>query len=243
MKRFIKNQIKKSLQKRGHELLWTPSDQVSGLQLARDLPLLLPSINAICFDVGANSGQTIELLQQALNVPIIHSFEPTPEIFVELKKKNWGPNVHLHNIALGSSSGVNQLNLYELSVLNSLLPLETTSVSPFANIKPLGTTRITVSTVDEFAHEKAVDTIDLLKIDTQGFDFEVLKGAENLFAKRAVRHVLVELNYIKLYERQSNPWEIEAFLAAYGFRLVDLYEKFRSDQSLSWCTALFRSGI
>ena len=240
MIRFIKDRLKHFLYECGYEILWTRKDHVSGTQLTRDLPLLLPAAGAVCLDVGANTGQTLELLTEVLREPQIHSFEPTPAVFADLEKKTWGPNVHLHRIALGSKSATTSLNLYEFSVLNSLLPLDNRKGSPFSDVSGIGTTIVNVSTLDDFVAEQSIDFIDLLKIDTQGYDLEVLKGGQRIFHEGRVGHVLVELNYINLYGGQCSPSEIESYLASYGFRLVDLYEIFRSNQAISWCTALFK---
>ena len=52
--------------------------------------------------------------------------------------------------------------------------------------------------------------------------------------------MLVELNYVPLYAGQCSPWEIESLLAGHGFRLVDLYEKIRTQITIDWGTALFQ---
>ena len=60
----------------------------------------------ICiFDVGANTGQSIDRFNNALNNPIIHSFEPVPECFEKLVQKYYNyNNVILNNFAAGNKN-------------------------------------------------------------------------------------------------------------------------------------------
>jgi FkbM family methyltransferase len=238
----LKSLIKTQLSLRGYHLHWATPGTVIGNDLTVDIPALLPPKGAVCFDVGANVGQTLDWMTQKLRVPIIHAFEPTPTVFAELERRSWSANVHLHAFALGSAEGSTNINLYELPVLNSLLPLGKAASNHFHDVKAIGMAEVRVSTVDSFCTAHNIEVIDLLKIDTQGFDFEVLKGSKRLLSQGRVGHVLVELNFIELYDNQCSPWEVEAFLASHGFRLVELYEKTRHDHSISWCTGLFRGN-
>ena len=94
-------------------------------------------------------------------------------------------------------------------------------------------------TLDRFIAAEKIDKIDLLKIDTQGFDLDVLQGAEQALSDELVSNVLVELNFIKMYQGQSSAEEINTYLNKYGFFLVDYYEKVRRSNTIGWCTALF----
>jgi len=81
--------------------------------------------------------------------------------------------------------------------------------------------------------------VDLLKIDTQGFDFEVLLGGEKSFERGAIKNVLIELNFVRMYEGQGATIDIIEFLGKHEVHLIDYYEKVRQNNTLAWCTALF----
>jgi histidyl-tRNA synthetase len=98
---------------------------------------------------------------------------------------------------------------------------------------------VEVKTVDWFVQQHDMKRIDVLKIDTQGYDLEVLRGAEESFERGVIQNVFVELNFIKLYENQGDAFQITAFLAARNIRLVDYYDKVRGRHGLDWCNALF----
>jgi hypothetical protein len=82
--------------------------------------------------------------------------------------------------------------------------------------------------------------IDLLKIDTQGFDLEVLRGAAEMLCRRAIDTLLVEVNFISLYKGQGSFGEVERFLAEKGYGLLTLYEVNRPNFCMRWATACFR---
>jgi hypothetical protein len=78
-----------------------------------------------------------------------------------------------------------------------------------------------------------------LKVDTQGYDLEVLLGAEESLKNGLIKNVIVELNFVRMYKGQSSAKEIIDLLARYNILLIDYYEKERQNNTLAWCTALF----
>jgi FkbM family methyltransferase len=181
------------------------------------------------------------MLTAALDAPVIHAFEPAPDQFRWLEQHWKRPNIHLHPLALGSQNSRMEMNLYDLPVLNSLLPLQGTTAGMLPHVSQVGSTTVQTATLDSLFESLNIEHVDLLKVDTQGYDFEVLKGSARLFSERRISHVLIELNHASLYTGQCSPWEIESFLASHGFRLVDMYEKVRTKTAIDWCTALFQN--
>ena len=216
---------------------------VMGYDLARDLALVVPKQNPICFDVGANKGQTIAMLQACFAKPVIHAFEPSSGTFAGLSKQSFktGGAVSLHQLALGEAIGEQTFHNYGTSELSSFLPLNRNrSESIFADQTVVSEEVVTVDTLDHFCLEHAIHHIDLLKIDTQGYELSVLRGGASLFAAGCVSAVLLELNFSSLYTGQSDPLAVLQFLRDHNLRLVDFYEKERmKNRELSWTTALF----
>lgn len=216
---------------------------VMGYDLTRDLALVVPKQNSLCFDVGANKGQTIAMLQACFANPTIHAFEPSSATFADLSKQSFsqGGAVSLHQLALGEAVGEQTFHNYGTSELSSLLPLNRNqSESIFADQAVVSEETVMVDTLDHFCAEHAITHIDLLKIDTQGYELSVLRGGLSLFAAGHVSAVLLELNFSPLYTGQSDALAVLTFLRDHNLRLVDFYEKERmKNRELSWTTALF----
>jgi len=180
------------------------------------------------FDVGANEGQTVRALAPAFPRAQIHSFEPDPGAFLRLREvARRFDSVHIHNVALGAEAGEAKLFRFAMDQTNSLLPKARGAelfVGDPEYLNEVGTTSVTVDTADAFCAAHAITRIDLLKTDAQGFDLEVLKGAEGLLDAGAVSLVYAEVCFVPQYEGQPLFPDIYQFLYARGFRLVGLYE-------------------
>ncbi len=215
--------------------------RVTGYDLNRDLGLIVTKNNPICFDVGANRGQTIQLLQDCFSTPVIHAFEPATVCFTELARQSFGSQVHLHQLAFGDHDGMADFRNYEHSELSSFLPLHLDKrENLFAEEEIISVESVQVNTLDHFCTTHTIDHIDLLKIDTQGFELPVLRGGINLLKQKKIGAILLELNFATLYDGQSDPLEILQLLRSHGMRLVDFYERERiTGFELSWTTALF----
>lgn len=110
----------------------------------------------------------------------------------------------------------------------------------FADEAMVSTESVQVETLDHFCAVQGITTIDLLKIDTQGFELPVLRGGSDLFSQHKIGAVLLELNFSSLYNGQSDPLAVMHLLQSHNMRLVDFYEKERiHGRELSWTTALF----
>lgn len=236
----MKRLLKQVLRRCGFALRRVRPSVVNGIELADDLAALLPQARPCCIDGGANDGATITLLHRCLHRPVIHAFEPNPTIFASLQANHARtPDLRLVNAGLAEAEGTLTLNCYRNHALNSFLPLTAAGRGCFAEQESAQPVSVPVLRIDDYARANAIERIDLLKIDTQGFELHVLRGAERLFAIGAVGAVLVELDFATLYEAQAAPADVFAFLQRHDLHLVDLYEKCRRDSLLGWSTALF----
>jgi len=237
--RIAKDALIRLLARYHREVRYSPPDAVCGLDLEHDLRALISEPYPVCLDVGANAGQTIDMLHRALDAPIIHAFEPSASTMAALRSRLFGPLVSLHELALGRQPERRQFHNYERPDLSSFLPLTTGADNPFRGVPMSGTEMVEVETVDRFVAAQKLPRVDLLKVDTQGFDAEVIAGAAESLASGRIRAVLVELNFVRLYDGQSSAVDIQATLADAGLAPVGLYEIVRRHHVISWCTALF----
>lgn len=172
------------------------------------------------FDVGANIGQSTMKFRAGFPDARIFSFEPVLDTFEQLSKNVLSDtNITCHNLALGNEQGKKTMYLSDQSLTNSLVPPKTESISE----------EITMSMLDEFADAHQVDRIDLLKIDAEGFDLEVLKGAKKIIDTQKVPFILVEAGFHPGDERHVLFDDLRAFLMPMGYSIFGMY-----DQTLEW---------
>src|SRR5437868_2251138 len=128
-------------------------------------------------DVGANRGQSITLFRGLWPEARIVAVEPIAELHALLQKKfRDDPALRLHNCALGAKSGRSTFNILENSATSSLLKPMAELSRTGIKIEPVKQIDVEIKSLDALAREENLASIDFLKIDTQGYDLEVLKG-------------------------------------------------------------------
>ena len=238
----IKSAVRALLKHYGRHLVYIPPLEITGFDLEHDLRVLIDAPQPLVFDVGANVGQSIEFFQRTFPRGRIFAFEPDPDSFNELTRKYKDENLQLFQMALSNDEGDAQMYQYENSELNSLLRFDPNPENCFANIKTVGKLSVITRKIDSIIDDLGIAQLDLLKVDTQGWDYNVLMGAARAFANGRIKAVLVELNFDPMYQGQARAETIKSYLDENGFRLVDFYEKIYRYKRLSWCTALFTSA-
>ena len=175
-----------------------------GIDLYRDLNELNTPITTV-FDVGANVGQsTVRYLREFPGAQI-HAFEPVDSLFAQLDKIQ-NPLLKKHRLALGSRSTQGFIeNHGEMSKLSD-------------HGEP-----VTIETLDAFCLD--IPKISFLKIDTEGSDLEVLKGASLLLAEKRVDVIQVEAGMNRLNNHHVPIQEFLAFLEPRGYFLFGIYEQ------------------
>jgi FkbM family methyltransferase len=183
---------------------------------------------ATAFDVGANTGQTASLLKKMWPALRIVCFEPTPDTFEILQQTVSGlSGVTAQNIGLGASPGTFDLFTYPGDpLLNSLGPRSPFTVRFASKYDPMmKKVSCTVRTLDEVRRELGIERINLLKIDTEGFDLQVLEGAQESLREGRIDFVYVEFNTVLPKEGITGTAlsPLAAFLQPFGLNLVSTY--------------------
>ena len=237
----MKTRLKKALLAAGFSVQRVPANLPTGHDLGRDLHLVVgPRPGAVCIDAGAHVGDFVDLLRGHLPSPQVHAFEPAPDPLARLRARHAAtPGVVIVPAGLSDREGRLEFNVFDNQALNSFLPMAEGAGATFGGATPRGRIEAPVLRLDDYADRAGLAAIDLLKIDTQGYELHVLRGAERLLAGGRVRAVLVELNFLPLYSGQVAAHEVIAHLQARNLHPVDFYEKCRLNPFIGWCTALF----
>ena len=239
MKTKMKRLINGILGEVGLRMISRPKHALTGLYLFEDLRILMQMEAPLCLDIGANTGQTIDALLQVFRASYVHAFEPSSVVFHKLQAKSYARNVELHHCAMGSELGERQFLNYADSCLSSLFNLSRSGNSPFVHTSMLSAESVRIETVDHFLDARGISNLNLLKIDTQGFEGEILSGARRSLDSGRISFVSLEMNFINLYEGQASAIALMNSLHQAGFQLLDFYEKAMRHNRMAWCTALF----
>jgi FkbM family methyltransferase len=180
------------------------------------------------FDIGANVGQTAREFLPAFPKATIYSFEPDPGSFQKLVAATSDQRrVQPYNIALGREEGSAKLFRFKFDQTNSLLPKARGAEDYVADAEYLtavGEVPVEVTSLDAFCRNHGIEKIDLLKVDTQGYELEVLNGSLTLLRSAAISLIYIEVCFVRYYEGQPLFPEIYQFLYDLGYRFVGLYE-------------------
>ncbi|MNU81214.1 2-O-methyltransferase NoeI [compost metagenome] len=176
-----------------------------------NLFLLHPNPDVI-LDIGANIGEISLRFAQTYPQASIHSFEPFPDTFHSLKQNvslNSFPNIELHPVGLGSEQG--NVFFEERSVGNPGMNRVTSD--PERSSK-----EVTITTLDSFAEKLGNRRVSLIKIDVEGYELEVLKGASSLIQQH--RPVFfIELDDDNLKDQNGSALELIQFLHSFGYKI------------------------
>ena len=175
--------------------------------------------NPIIFDVGAHEGESIDRFKNLFQNPIIHSFEPQSKIFEKLMNKKNDKDLVLNNFALGSKEGNQEIFVNSNTAASSYLNIDNKDKF-FKSLKTIQKEQTRIDTFDNYFNKIKVNYIDLVKIDVQGLEEEVLKGAHKSLNK--VLLIEIEIVFVNLYEKHSSFYQIENILKNYDFELYSL---------------------
>jgi len=185
---------------RGQQIGVNPFDDMQRFLKGHKDPVIL--------DVGANVGQSVYQFRNKFPASVIHSFEPSPSTYEQLKARCGKlPGVNLWNLGVGSTNTTFAFQENEHSNMSSFLP-----PSKFSWGKIVRTTNVEVCTLDSFVRDQDIDFIHVLKSDTQGFDFEVFKGASYLMEENRIGLIYFEFIFSDMYKNLPSFHDVFRYL-------------------------------
>ena len=152
------------------------------------------------FDVGANQGHYARQVQALNPSAAIYAFEPHPASYRKLQQVGREIGLHTFNVAFGSRSGQSFLYDYAKTVGSGHASLYKGVMDEIHD----GVGKqipVTVQTIDQFAEENRIRSIDFLKIDTEGNEYDVLAGAHRLLAEGRINVIQFEFNKMNVVSR------------------------------------------
>ena len=188
----------------------------------------------IFFDVGAHNGESIDFFLTNFKIKKIYSFEASPINFQKLKKKlshflkKFGEvNIVIENIALGAEQKKATLKQFNESSSSTFSTINNNSSYfkkkyKFLNKKKKGNLFYNIDTnIVPLAHylkKNNINKIDFLKIDTEGYELEVLIGLKNTI--KNVRIIFFEHHYDNMIEKKYKFQDIHNLLSSNHFKKI-----------------------
>jgi FkbM family methyltransferase len=183
--------------------------------IIKSLHSSVKNLNTV-IDVGANIGQFSYRILSYYNKANVYCFEPLPEAYGELVrnfKKN--QNVKPFNVCLGSEDGMIDFFVNDFSQASSALKISENQKSNFPFTKNSKKIIVPVKRLDNLIADINMESPVLLKLDTQGFEKNVLVGCEKILSK--VDYLLFETSFIRMYENEPLFDEMHDFVKSLGF--------------------------
>jgi FkbM family methyltransferase len=192
-------------------------------------------------DVGANIGQTTLKFRKYFPEASIHCIEPIMDTYsVLVRNVSSHKNVCCHHLAIGKKN--------EKIVLSRDTNIKSTRISLKNNTSQGSNViveEIEIKTLASFCSSANINRINYLKIDTEGFDMDVLQGGDEMISRQAIDLIETEVGMNPLNTHHVNFSLISEYLEARNYLLFGIYE-----QSHEWilnqpilrrCNALFIS--
>ncbi|WP_421693796.1 FkbM family methyltransferase [Aestuariivirga sp.] len=163
----------------------------------------------VAVDAGANIG-SFTLLFASLGAKV-HSFEPVPQTFVRLLK-----NIAFNGLdercspicaALGQRNGIANFDIDETSSATNRAAVEDNA----------GNMHVAVFSLDEYCHRLCIERIDLLKVDVEGMEPDVLRGASCMLKERRIKSILIEICHTNLRSSGYSVAQLHSEIVSRGY--------------------------
>ena len=177
----------------------------------------------VVFDVGAKygryTGQFLRLFPEAT----IYAVDCAPNA-VERLHRDFGSQRHVKIVplAFGNVYGGSAFlfHLCQMAGSSSIHPITDTFAQETCNTQMV---QVEGTTLDEFCQERSIKQIDLLKIDTEGSDLHIVRGARHLLEAKAIKAIHTEMLFFPYYQNQCWYYEIAQHLVERGFELKAMW--------------------
>jgi FkbM family methyltransferase len=224
----VKNKIKLVLRRFGIDISRYNLNENFDFRLNHFLKL--NNIECI-IDIGANVGQYAEYLRQIGFKKDIISFEPLNDAYEILKSKTkkdsrW----EAYNFGIGDNEQSSKINVSKNSYSSSILDMSSSHLDSAPDSIYVSNQKITIKRLDRLEFlEKLKDKNLFLKIDTQGYEEQVINGSTNIINR--VKGIQIEMSLKELYKDQILFEELYKKIVNLNFDLWDIKRGFSNPKS------------
>jgi FkbM family methyltransferase len=173
----------------------------------------------IIFDVGANTGEYSLMAARLVPRARVFAFEPISDVYESLRARlqqsgALGSAIQPFRLGLSDNAGVHKINIYAFAngPAPQLASLEKRQPTADVEIRQVATEPATFTTLDTFIAERGIDRITLLKVDVEGHELAVLRGAQRTLVRDCIAILQFEVGPITLAAGHSF-WEFWELLS------------------------------
>ena len=191
-------------------------------------------------DIGAHKGETIDFFLNNFLINRILAFEPNEELYNQLRKNNkyLNKNISIYNFGVGKKYEIKYLNIMSDSASSTFHKINQNTdyfkkkkriISFFDQNKEFmkKTQKVKVINLSKIILDNKIKEIDILKIDTEGFEYNVLKGIEN-FDFTKIKYIYIEHHFDLMINKGYKLSDINMLLNKNNFyKKYKLKMKFR----------------
>jgi FkbM family methyltransferase len=163
--------------------------------------VLAPTNPQLCIDIGANIGKYTNEILKKTNSRVI-SFEPLSTTFKKLAEttEHQKERVKLENKGVSNKTGMLTIHYNPNALAHASFSEDIKKVGYVSNKEKAD---VQVITLDRYCEENEISEIDLVKMDTEGFEAEVFEGAKNTFSKIKPKFIQIEFNWHQLFRNTT----------------------------------------
>lgn len=190
-------------------------------------------------DVGAAVGEYSKAAHFIFPNAKIYAFESIPDSFEKLESvASEVKNMQCFNLALSDEEGEAEFHLNEFSFSSSLFKMTDIHKEMFPFTKNETTIKVKTSKIGNVLKKVGLEGVALLKMDVQGAELTVLKGATNLLKEIDV--IQLEVSSMNFYEGQPSVKDLITFLRSFGFNaFLQVSPIFDKDKLLLYSDFIF----
>jgi len=221
------------------------------------LEKLVNNKHPLIIDVGANIGQSVDEFKKFWPNSKIHCFEPQAKCLEKLESTaSKYDDVFVNNYAVGSEkkdqifyshdislglSGFNKVNFSSKDSID-LSKISSKDRDSFES-KYNHESVVKVDRLDNYLSNNSIDNVDLLKIDTQGYEPEVIEGLGDSINN--IKVIVTELMFYDYYDRSLSFYDIEKILLPKGFKLFDISHISKNPMNgrTDWVDVIYKKNI
>jgi FkbM family methyltransferase len=189
----------------------------------------------VIFDIGSHRGESIDRFLRLFPDSRIYGFEPNAENYKTLSFA-YGKRDHIviENFGVGSKNEKLEFHSFKKTDTSSFLNIVEDSIWTQVRKEQLGIQKeesfqkdsyeVEIISIDDYFRKNRLQHIELLKIDTQGFELEVLKGCSYLLENQLIDFIELEIIVHGPYTRDLRFLDIEGFFSNYNYKLYGILQ-------------------